>query len=152
MGPSDLPSCDPPPLLRPGLRSGAQVGSTIHRFVVDYLIRVRARVLAEDFDALVLWGVLTHHQAAQPETAMGLDGQRLDGLRQGDLARITGIPRETVRRKLLRLEAAGWILRAPRGWVIHPQRSAQALETVSRDWSQRFVHTAGEISRLGGAG
>ncbi len=151
MGPSDLPFRDPPPRRRPAVRCAAQVGSTIHRFVVDYLIRVRARVIAEDFDALVLWGVLAHQQAPVAEARVGPDAPG-EGLRQGDLARLTGIPREAVRRKLLRLEAAGWILRGPRGWVIHPQRSTQALEAVSRDWSQRFVTTAGEINRMRSAG
>jgi hypothetical protein len=91
------------------------VAFIINRFIIDHLLRCGRQLTGGDFEALVIWGVLAHQNVAHlmppgslPTAVLGEDGRLAEGLdrlrplRLRDVAQITGIPRETVRRKLLR--------------------------------------------------
>ncbi len=127
---------------------GAPAGCAIHRFVVEYLIGFGGRMIGHDYDALVIWGVLALHDAGSANARRAVRALPSKVLRQRDIARLTGIPRETVRRKLLRLQADGWIERAPPGWTVQRASSSLALDEVSREWTRRFIATADDIAHL----
>lgn len=115
-------------------RAGPLVAWQLLRHVVDDLVGVTA-VFGTDLEALLVWAVLgceslapasspaAPRDAASAKAASGVRGApradraRPRPVRIRDLARITGIPRETVRRKLLALEAAGRAERVVHGWV-----------------------------------
>lgn len=76
-----------------------------------------ARELGVDYESLVILGAL----ASRAPTAAVSDGGAGAGgradRRVSDLAAATGIPRETVRRRLIALERSGRVARVPFGWV-----------------------------------
>lgn len=69
-------------------------------------------------------------------------------LRLRDLEQIARIPRETIRRKLARLEAKGHIERSGPGWI--PKRDSVDARVLSfnRETARRMLLTAQEIARL----
>jgi DNA-binding IclR family transcriptional regulator len=72
----------------------------------------------------------------------------LQPLRQRDLSRITGIPKETVRRKLLKLEREGWIRRQGPGWVLNRDRIDPELREFSRKSAKRLLAASDHIRQL----
>jgi predicted transcriptional regulator of viral defense system len=48
------------------------------------------------------------------------------------IATCTGIPRETVRRKVARLEARGWVERLERGYLVTSPDAAQELAPLTQ--------------------
>ena len=103
------------------------VAFVMNRFIIDHLLRSGRRLTGNDFEALVIWGVLAHQNVAHLmppgslPTAILTEKGRLAGATEGlrplrlrDIAQITGIPRETARRKLERL-AADNVKRVVRG-------------------------------------
>lgn len=69
-------------------------------------------------------------------------------LRQRDLSRITGIPRETVRRKLLKLEREGWIRRQGPCWVLNRDRIDPELREFSRESAKLLLAVSDHIRQL----
>ena len=102
------------------------VAFVMNRFIIDHLLRSGRRLTGNDFEALVIWGVLAHQNVAHLmppgslPTAILTEKGRLAGAAEGmrplrlrDIAQITGIPRETARRKLERLAAERYVERRP---------------------------------------
>jgi hypothetical protein len=88
--------------------------------------------------------------ALPPATSNELLPDRLllhGGLRSSDLAHITGVPRETVRRKLERLQASGRVRRHEDGrW--HACDDAVVTHSFARDTLEKFGATADLITAL----
>jgi DNA-binding MarR family transcriptional regulator len=66
-----------------------------------------------------------------------LSGGRIDDLWPAainlqSIADYSGIPRETVRRKLRDLERLGWITRCDKGYLVATRRAAEDLEPATR--------------------
>ena len=112
-----------------------------------------------DFESLMIWSVLRLHSVARtlaqtsmlPQAATNdLLPDRLllhSGLRSSDLAHITGVPRETVRRKLERLQTSGKVRRHEDGrW--HACSDAVQQHSVARDTLEQFGATAAVITAL----
>lgn len=131
----------------------------VDRFLVNELLRL-ARQTDGDFDSLMILTVLELQATAADLTAGGLPPRaiadsplpdaaiRANGLRSSDLAQIAGIPRETVRRKLERMQAKGRVQRHDNGrWhavaATTPQHSAAARVTAGS-----ICQTADELCRL----
>jgi len=105
------------------------------RPLVGHLHGIARQLTGGDFEALVLWCEVAHGSVAYL-LAPGADASALlDCLGRvtaqpelarpvtlRDLAAVTGIPRETVRRKLERLSAQGHLRRQAGGLVIGPER------------------------------
>jgi hypothetical protein len=72
---------------------------------------------------------------------------QLRPVRLRDLVQITGRPRETIRRKLERLEAQGRLLRQADGYVIDVASVDPNMHALSVDGVRRFM----EASRVIGA-
>ena len=138
-------------------RAFGVVAYTMNRFIIDQMLRA-ARLFDNDTEALVLFGVLSHLNVAHlippgspPSTTLNDRGSvpdsqpRLRPVRIRDLAQITGRPRETIRRKLERLEADGRVLRVVGGYVLNVASVDPEMRTVSMDGARRFMEASATI-------
>jgi hypothetical protein len=135
------------------------VAFVMNRFIVDHMLRSGRRLTGNDFEALVIWGVLAHQNVAHLmppgslPTAILTEKGRLAGaaieglrpLRLRDIAQITGIPRETTRRKLARLEAERYVQHRADGWVVSMERVEPDLREFTRESVYRLLAVADEI-------
>jgi len=134
------------------------IAFVLNRHIVDHMLR-SARLLTDgDYERLVIWAVLAHQNAAHlmppgsvPAAVLNEQGRvpdaetRLRPLRLRDLAAITGIPRETVRRKVERLAEQRWVRREGEGWVVSVDRVDPDLREFSRESTWRLMAVADEI-------
>ncbi len=121
-----------PPLEAAGTRAGWHL---LHRVLDDVILATAT--LGTDLESLLIWGVLARASLAPPLAPRPV--------RVRDLAQLTGIPRETVRRKLIGLEAAGRAERVVRGWVARTAGDEAALRRLAEASLQRLRATAREI-------
>jgi hypothetical protein len=84
---------------------------TYHRELIDHVHRLAGTLTAGDFEALVIWCELSR------QCGHGV-GDAMCPVPLHDLVTATAIPRETIRRKLERLAALGYVARMDRGWVL----------------------------------
>ncbi len=138
-------------------RSFSLAAFIVNRHLVDHFMRV-SRELDLDYEALVIWAVLAHQNAVHAMPRGSGPGAVLDErgrlsethrphlrpLRLRDISQITGIPRETVRRKLVRLRDAHWIAESDEGWVVSAER-IEELRPLTEETVRRFLATAGEL-------
>lgn len=134
------------------------IAFTMNRHLIDHLLR-SARLLTDgDYETLVIWGVLAHLNVAHlmppgslPTAVLNENGRlddvvnRIRPLKLRDVAAITGIPRETTRRKLARLEAHGYVERSREGWVVSAARVEPDLREFTRETTWRFLATAEQV-------
>lgn len=66
-------------------------------------------------------------------------------LRLRDITGITGIPRETVRRKLAQLAEKRCVRKLPNGWVVSGARVEPELRDFTRESVIRFLSVAEEL-------
>ena len=118
-----------------GSASPSVVTVALTRPLVGHLQGIARQLTGGDFEALVVWCEVAHGSVAHM-IPHGADASALvDCLATVttqpelarpvmlcDLAAATGIPRETVRRKLERLAVQGHLRRRAGGWVIGPER------------------------------
>lgn len=135
-------------------RAFSVVAFTMNRFIVDHVVR-SARLFDNDTEAMILFGMLSHLNAAHlmppgasPSRLLNAQGRvpdpqpRLRPVRIRDLTLITGRPRETIRRKLERLEAEGRILRVVGGYVLNVESVDTQMRTLTVDGVRRFMAAA----------
>ena len=136
------------------------VAFALNRYIVDHLLRF-ARQFGPDYQMLVVWGVVAHQcvihhvpAGSRPSTVLAPDGllktpdAELRPVRQRDLSQITGIPKETVRRKLLKLEREGWLRRQGPGWVLNRDSIDPELREFSRESAKRLLAVSDHIRQL----
>lgn len=139
-------------------RSFSLVAFITNRFLIDHMLRCGRQLVDGDFEALVLWGVLAHQNVAHlmppgslPTAVLNEKGRvdsyekRIRPLLLRDLAAITGIPRETARRKLEKLAALGFAERVGSGWSVSAQRVEPDLREFTRESIKRLLATADEV-------
>ena len=109
----------------------------VNRHLIHHMMRA-TRTLGVDYETLIVWGVLAHQNVAHlmPPGQFGSDavtnrgyvsgeGRELGPVRIRDLQQITGIPRETVRRKLETLAKRGFVCRyESAGWIVDTRTSS----------------------------
>lgn len=130
------------------------VAYTMNRFIIDHMLRA-TRSFDNDAEAMVLFGVLAHLNVAhmmppgsRPSAMLDEKGSfpesqpRLRPMRIRDLAQITGRPRETIRRRLERMEATGRVLRVVGGYVLNVATVDPAMRELTVDGVRRFMETA----------
>jgi hypothetical protein len=137
------------------------VAFMVNRHLVDHFMRV-SRQFDLDYETIVIWAVLAHQNCvhlvvpgAPSHRAPGSagDGVAVDPaaplrpLRLRDLTQITGIARETVRRKLLRLHERGWIVEARDGWIIDVRRIDPDLRDFTEETARRLLSTARAVQQ-----
>lgn len=134
------------------------VAFSMNRYVIDHMLRAARQFTDGDFEMLVLWAVLAHQNVthlmppgSMPSTVLTDGGRvpddvkRLKPLLLRDLTAITGIPRETVRRKLEKLAALRFVERRGRAWVISTDRFEPDLRDFTRESTRRMLAAADEI-------
>jgi hypothetical protein len=142
-------------------RAFVMAAFVVNRHLVDHMLRVGRELMLNDYEALLVWGVLAHQNIAHllPPGALpsailddrglfGAESRGLRPLRLRDLVQITRLPRETVRRKLARLAEHRWIEHTPQGWVSSGARLEPTLRDFTRETVRRFLATADELSRV----
>lgn len=149
-----------------------RLGFLANRGLIEHMLHA-ARELGVDFESLALWGVLLHENVAHRLPSGSLptvfldepdrvptDARALRPIRVNELARISGIPRETVRRRLLRLEADRRVERVADGWVIRlasieprwhalTNAAVERLRATVRDIDASLVEGAGRGDGVG---
>ena len=105
-------------------RSFGLLAFIVNRHLIDHMRRI-ALELDMDFEAAYLYGTLAHlnvlkviSPASDPNIALDTQGLSLAELvpvRLADVVQVSGLPRETVRRKLELLQARCKIKRTPEG-------------------------------------
>ena len=131
----------------------------MNRFIVDHLLRF-GRSFGADYPMLLIWGVVAHQSlihlvpmGSMPSQLLNEKGILADPqpalrpVRVRDLCQITGIPKETVRRKLLKLSQAGWIVQQGEGWVINRETFVD-LRDFTRESMTRMLSTADHVRSL----
>ena len=142
-------------------RAFAMVAFTLNRHLIDHMLRIGRELMLDDYEAMLIWGVLAHQNVAHllppgalPSVVLD-DRGRLDGAPEGrrplrlrDLVQITRLPRETVRRKLEKLADQHWVERTPKGWLSSRARLEPTLRDFTRESVRRFLATADEVTRV----
>jgi predicted transcriptional regulator len=141
-------------------RAFSMVAFQVNRHLVDHMLRL-SRSFDLDIEGLMLYGVLAHQNVAHlmlpgapPASVLGADGRlrsdptaALRPLRIRDLVQITGIPRETVRRKLTALESRALVRRTEDGWVVEQGSISDDLREFTRESVRRLLATAREVGQ-----
>jgi hypothetical protein len=154
------PLADPAQFEAAFQRAFSIVAFMANRHLVDHMMRA-SRAFDLDFEMLVIWAVVAHQNAAHlmppgsmPSAALTDGGmlpdeaaQELRPLRLRDVSQITGIPRETARRKLKKLEERGWLIESRDGWVVDRTRIGPELRAFSLETVRRFLATANDLVR-----
>ena len=127
---------------------------TMNRFIIDQVLRA-SRMFDNDIEAMVIFGALSHLNAAhivlpgsRPSKMLADDGRvpdpqpQLRPVRLRDLVQITGRPRETIRRKLDKLQADNRITRVVDGWVLNVASIEPQMHAHTVDATRRFMDAA----------
>lgn len=145
-------------------RSFALASFAMNRFIVDHMLRVGRHLTHDDYESMVIWGVLAHQNIAHllppgsvPSEILNERGRlgydkAMRPLRLRDVVQITRIPRETVRRKLEQLAQDGWVERVGDGWLVRRDRAEPDLREFARESMRRFLAAAEEAQRAIRAG
>ncbi len=139
-------------------RAFSVVAYATNRYLIDHMLRVGRALTDNDFEAMVIWGVLAHQGVAHlmppgilPSAVLNERGRfgendiLIKPLRLRDIAQITGIPRETARRKLALLAEKKYINKVVQGWVISSERTEPELRDFTRESVMRLLAVADEI-------
>jgi hypothetical protein len=142
-------------------RAFAMAAFALNRHLIDHMLRIGRELMLDDYEAMLIWGVLAHQNVAHllppgalPSVVLD-DRGRIDGAPEGrrplrlrDLVQITRLPRETVRRKLEKLAAQQWVEKTPGGWLSSRARLEPTLREFTRESVRRFLATAEELGRI----
>ena len=139
-------------------RSFSLVAFIMNRHVIDHMLRCTRQLVDGDFEALVVWGVLAHQNVAHlmppgtlPAALLNERGRvddyqgRIRPMLLRDIAAITGIPRETTRRKLEKLATLGFVERVGNAWSVSAQRLEPDLREFTRESIRRLLVAADEV-------
>lgn len=118
------------------------------QFFSEHLVDCSA-TFGGDLDSVALLAILGQRHLAARTAAANDD---VEGIRDRSwmstsrIADVSGIPRETVRRKLLKLESRGWVERlGTRGWVIS---GAPGSMPIGRDLSELTHRSMNRVARF----
>lgn len=103
-----------------------------NRHLIDHMRRISSAINM-DLDSAMLWGLVAHMNvarsivpgtpASEVMTADGKFGKMFHPVRLADVALVSGLPRETVRRKLEFLKNKGHLAKTEDGSWVHVQGS-----------------------------
>lgn len=126
---------------------------SVNRHIVDHMRRIGIE-LGMDLETAQIWGTLAHMNLL-PNLPLGADPMvvldemgrmkslALEPIRLSQLSQITGLPRETVRRKLERLTTLGKVERGPDGrWKYRDAGVSKAEVAFTRKTVLQFLGTA----------
>lgn len=132
---------------------------SVNRHLVDHMRRIRTE-LGMDLETVQIWGTLAHMNVL-PNLPLGADPMDvldemgrsrtvvLEPTRLSQLSQITGLSRETVRRKLERLSVLGKVERTADGrWLYRDAGVTDAEREFTRTTVLRFLGTAQTLSTI----
>lgn len=136
-------------------RSFSLLAFIVNRHLVDHMRRIAIK-LDMDFEAAYLYGTLAHlnvlsfvSPVADPNMVLddhGWSRKTPQPVRLVDLVQVSGLPRETVRRKLEWLQRRGKVLRTPEGlWCYDKQGIDEDIVQFTLETIERFLKTADEM-------
>lgn len=131
---------------------------TTNRYLVDHMRRV-INLLDMDVDSAMLWGLVAHlgvaHEmrpGARPSDLLDPDGYLLGEarpVRLADVVQVSGLPKETVRRKLEKLRELGKLARTEDGrWVAPRSGVDETAYEFTRESVKRLLQTARVIENI----
>lgn len=132
---------------------------TCNRFMVNHMRRICVEMQL-DLESALIWGTLAHMNVlptipmnANPMTVLNELGlksdQDLAPLKLADLTIITGLPRETVRRKLEKLSQQGKVERTgDGGWVYVRDAIGELERRFTRESILNMLATANSLYEL----
>jgi hypothetical protein len=134
------------------------IAFTCNRHLVDHMRRV-SNDLGIDLDTAMLWGLTAHlnvapsiRPGAPPSEVMGAKGEftgQRHPVKLADVAFVSGLPRETVRRKLELLRTAGKLEKtADGGWAVLSSGVDEATFQFTVDSVRRLLATARQIEAI----
>lgn len=136
-------------------RSFGLLAFIVNRHLIDHMRRIALK-LDMDFEAAYLYGTLAHlnvlkivSPTADPRmvlTGQGFSKAKPEPVRLADVVQVSGLPRETVRRKLDALQALGKVMRTPEGlWCYNRQGVDDDIVQFTIETIERFLRTADEM-------
>lgn len=130
-----------------------------NRFIMNHMRRISVE-LEMDLESALIWGTLAHMNVlptipmnANPMTVLDELGLKKDPelipLKLSELTLITGLPRETVRRKLEKLRQKGKVERTTDGrWVYVQQGIGEFERQFTRESILNMLATANSVYGL----
>ncbi len=139
-------------------KSFSMVAFATNRHLVDHMRRL-ITLLDMDADSAMLWGLVAHlsvahamHPGARPSDLLAPDGFMLGEarlVRLADLVQVSGLPKETVRRKLEKLREHGKVERTEDGRWVAPRSGVDAATyEFTRESVKRLLQTARVIENI----
>ena len=127
------------------------------------LMTALRRYFGNDLDKIIIMAAIGQQQLKEPNLPRRAYAPRVEGPPLGDpgrftnverIAAATGVPRESVRRKVKELIACGWVVRlGSRALAVHPRAAVDlqpTTEVVFPMLDRLFAEFAGELSPAGG--
>ncbi|MCU0792548.1 MAG: hypothetical protein MUE42_06800 [Opitutaceae bacterium] len=134
-----------------------RVAIRMGRFFVEHLVRLH-REFDGDLEQVILLGEIGHHNASGLRygadgslVGRGADGvaPRMQPCNAFSASQATGIPRETVRRKLAKLTRRGWVSRNERGeYFVTPVAAAHFTPVFNRATMDGLLLAASDIEAM----
>jgi hypothetical protein len=134
-------------------RAFAALSFVMNRHFIDHLLR-SMRELDMDAESLILLGLVSHLGLARLMTPgaageqAGPSRREAQPVRLRDLTVVARLPRETIRRKLVRLRDAGYLEQRERGWVLNPGRIDERIRAFNYQTLRRLLTTARELEAI----
>ena len=134
------------------------VAFAANRHLIDHMRRV-SQGLGMDLETVMLWGIVAHLNVARsirpgaaPAEILNEDGSLIGPkhpVRTTDIVAVSGLPKETVRRKLERLRDAGKIQRDEAGrWQLCEAGVDASTVDFTRETVRRLLDTAHAIEDM----
>ncbi len=129
-----------------------------NRHLVDHMRRL-IHLLKMDLESAMLWGLVAHLGVAHamrpgspPSDLLASDGFLQDGgraVRLADIVQVSGLPKETVRRKLDKLRESGRLCRTDDGlWSAAREGVDESVYEFTREAVKRLLQTARVIEDI----
>lgn len=142
-------------------RHGSEISLVMSHFLLPYLLTLY-REFKGDLAMVIVLGEIAHHNLSghfgprglSEEAAAALHGKHafqkeLPGCNAFSLAAATGLPRETVRRKIVAMERRGWLERTPdRGFRMTPKVAEHFLPDTNYHMMLQLLVAAGRIQEI----
>jgi hypothetical protein len=140
-------------------RAFSLVAFAANRHLMNHMRRTTI-ALKMDLEMAYIWGSLAHSNVARhlpygadPMLTLSESGQlppmAFKPVRLTDLCQITGFSRETVRRKLIKLQAMGRVEHTTSGgWVYLPQSIDESVHNFTKETVLQLLATAQEITNI----
>ncbi|WP_068638174.1 hypothetical protein [Thauera butanivorans] len=140
-------------------RSFGVVAFTCNRYIVDHMRRLNNSRIGLELETALIWGIIAHLSIARsirpgfPSDDVinekGMFVGELHPVRVADIVQISGVPKETVRRKLEKLRTLGKVERTGLGrWVVSRNAVDQETFDLTREAVKSLLATARQIESL----